>query len=168
MKKLVVAALALCLTAAVSGSANAAPKNPQHGQAPSALMSAEHRAKIQEEIHLQEARAKELEALVARDRQARHDVEVNWGILERHAREATARAREFRDAANAVAGKARADLLQFATELETYAKHDEDNAAYQHEIAERLNKTIALEESARQWHVNMVQRLKDYLAANGG
>ncbi len=131
------------------------------------LMSGEHAGRIREEIHLHESRARELEPMIARDRQARHDVEEDWAVLERHARELHARAAEFRGYANEVAGRAQNDMNTFASELDASAVHDEENAHYQHEIAERLDRAIQSENVTRDWHLKIAQRLRDWLASNG-
>jgi hypothetical protein len=135
---------------------------------PVPLISSEQAAKVREEIRLQENRAKELDPIIARDRQARRDVETNWVVLERHARELHARANEFRQIGQIAGGKAQTDLNGFAQELDTYATHDEENARWQHEMAERLEKAIAGEAAARDWHVKHAARLRDWLAAHGG
>jgi hypothetical protein len=132
-----------------------------------ALMSGEHAGKIREEIRLHEARAHELEPMIARDRQARHDVEVDWGVLERHARELHARANEFRAYANEVSGRAQNDMKTFADELDGSATHDQEIAVVQHEIAQRLDLAIAREDATRDWHMKMAQRLRDWLSGNG-
>ncbi len=132
------------------------------------LLNAEHVAKIKEEIRLQEARAREFEPIIARDRQARRDVETNWAVLERHARELHARAAEFRSFASSLTGKAQSDLNGFAGELDTFGTHDEENARTQHELAERLERTIKWEVETRDWHIKHAVRLKEWLAANGG
>lgn len=130
-------------------------------------MSGEHAARIREEIHLHEVRAHELEPMIQRDRQARHDVEADWVILERHARELHGRAAEFRNYAGEVSGRAQNDMSTFASELDTSAQHDEENAHFQHEIAERLDRAIESEAATRDWHLKLAQRLRDWLAANG-
>lgn len=128
----------------------------------------EHAAKIREEIRLNEARAKELEPIIARDRQARHDVEVDWVVLERHAKELHAAASDFRGYGGYLTGRQQSDVNGFASDLETYAVHDEENAHFKHEIGERLEKNIQGEVAARDWHLKMVQRLRDWLGGNGG
>jgi hypothetical protein len=132
-----------------------------------ALMGGEHAGKIREEIRLHEARAHELEPMIARDRQARHDVEVDWAVLERHARELHARANEFRAYAGEVSGRAQNDMNTFASELDASASHDEEIARVQHEIAERLDRAIQSEDATRDWHMKMAQRLRDWLSGNG-
>jgi hypothetical protein len=144
--------------------AEAPPASPAPGIA---LLSAPTIAKVREEIKLQENRAKELEPIIARDRQARRDVETNWVVLERHAKELHARAHEFRELGKVVGGKGQEELNGFATELDTYATHDEENARFQHELAERLEKAIAGENNAREWHAKHAARLREWLAANG-
>jgi hypothetical protein len=131
-------------------------------------MGGEHRAKIREEIRLHEQRAHEIEPILARDGQARHDVEVDWNVLERHARELRARANDFRGYAAEVSGRAQIDMQTFANELDTFASHDEENARWQHEVAERLEHAIQSETAIRDWHLKMAQRLRDWLATNGG
>src|SRR5580700_1405316 len=64
---------------APSAPATPAPATPGEGAQPQ--FGGEHLARIREEIHLHEQRAHELEPIIARDRQARHDVEVDWIIL---------------------------------------------------------------------------------------
>jgi hypothetical protein len=132
------------------------------------LMSGEHMAKLREEIRLNEQRAREIEPILARDKQARHDVEVDWAVLERHARELHARAAYFRAYAAEVGGRAQNDMNTFANELDQFAKRDEDNAHWQHEVAERLDHAIQNESDIREWHLKLAQRLRDWLAANGG
>jgi hypothetical protein len=48
------------------------------------------------------------------------------------------------------------------------ATRDEENARLQHEIADRLERAIDSENQARDWHLRMAQRLRDWLSANGG
>jgi hypothetical protein len=67
-----------------------------------------------------------------------------------------------------VSGRAQADMETFANELDTFATHDEENARWQHEIADRLDRAIPSETAIRDWHLKMAQRLRDWLAANGG
>jgi hypothetical protein len=131
-------------------------------------MGGEHKGKIREEIRLHEQRAHEIEPILARDGQARHDVEVDWNILERHARELHARANDFRGYAAEVSGRAQSDMQTFANDLDTFATHDEENARWQHEIADRLEHAMQNEIAIRDWHLKMAQRLRDWLAANGG
>jgi hypothetical protein len=131
------------------------------------LLSGEHAGKIREEIRLHEQRARELEPIIARDRQARRDVEADWIVLERHARDLHARANEFRAYANeGLTPRAQQDMNTFANELDTFATHDEENARWQHEMAERLDRAIQTESSARDWHMQMAQRLRDWLSQN--
>jgi hypothetical protein len=131
------------------------------------LMSPEHAGKIREEIHLHERRAHELEPIIARDRQARHDVEQDWAILERHAREMHGRAAEFRAYASEVSGRAQDDMNTFANELDASATRDEENAHYQHEIADRLDRAIQSQDATRDWHLKIAGRLRDWLSSNG-
>jgi hypothetical protein len=144
----------------------------EHVQVPAQgkpLMSGEHMGRIREEIHLHEQRAHEIEPIVARDRQARHDVEVDWAVLERHARELHARANDFRGYASEAAGaRAQGEMNKIAGELDEFATHDEENARLQHEIADRLERGIQSENAARDWHLRMAQRLRDWIASNGG
>jgi hypothetical protein len=132
-----------------------------------ALMSGEHIGKIREEIRLHEARAHELEPMIARDRQARHDVDVDRNVLIRHAQELHARANEFRVYANEVSGRAQNDMNTFASELDASATHDEEIAVVQQEIAQRLDLAISREDNTRDWHMKMAQRLRDWLSMNG-
>ena len=131
------------------------------------LLSQEHIAKIREDIRINEGRAHELEPIIARDKQARHDVEVNWGVLERHARELHARANEYRTVAQSLAGRDQTDVNGWATQFDTIATHDEENARIQHEMADRLDRTIAGEAALRDSHLQTAQRLRDWLAAHG-
>jgi len=120
------------------------------------LMGTEHAAKIREEVRLHEQRAREIEPIVSRDRQARHDVEIDWVVLERQARELHVRANEFRSfAGEQLSPRAQQDILNFANELDTFAAHDEENARWQHEIADRLERAIQAAVSTRDWHLRM-------------
>jgi hypothetical protein len=131
------------------------------------LFNAEHANKIREEIRINEGRAKELEPVIARDRQARNDVEADWKVLERHAREMRARANELRQMATSEGGKGQQDLNTYANDFEAFATRDEENARFKHEIAERLEKNIQGEVAARDWHLKTAQRLREWLQANG-
>jgi len=142
------------------------PSTPSQGAEPQ--FGGEHLARIREEIHLHEMRAHELEPIIARDRQARRDVEVDWIVLERHARDLHARANDFRAyASEALSPRAQADMNMFATELDQFAAHDEDNARGQHDIAGRLDHAIEIGNNTRDWHLKLAQRLRDWLAYNG-
>jgi hypothetical protein len=158
---LVVGSFVLSTSAAFAADAVVLPGN--HAEA---LMSGEHIAKIREEIRLHEARAHELEPMIARDRQARRDVEADWITLERHARDLHARANEFRAYAGEVSGRAQGDMNTIAGELDASATHDEETARLQHDIAERLDRAIQVEDSTRDWHMKMAQRLRDWLSGN--
>ena len=89
-----------------------------------ALLNGDVVARVREQIRLQENRAKELEPIIARDRQARRDVETNWVVLERHAKELHAKANEFREIGKIAGGKAQGELNGFAGELDLFATHD--------------------------------------------
>ena len=161
-------AAATCLAALAPAVANADDTvvTPKDHASPQGFR--EHAAKIREQIAINEARAHELEPIIARDRQARHDVEVDWGALERHAREMRASAADFRGWANDLGGKARDDANGFANELEQFAQHDEENARGKHEISERLDRSIQGETAARDWHLKRAAWLRDWLSGNGG
>jgi hypothetical protein len=169
LKKSAVVLFALGALVVVSPRAKAETTAPAFGvQAKPLNMGGEHRSKLREEIRLHEQRAHEIEPILARDGQARHDVEVDWMVLERHARELHARANDFRGYAAEVSGRAQSDMQTFASELDTFATHDEENARWQHEVADRLERAIQSETAIRDWHLKMAQRLRDWLAANGG
>jgi hypothetical protein len=167
MKRFAVAFAVLGALAIVSPAAHADTPVAPAGHEAKPLMSGEHVARIREEARLHEQRAHEIEPIIARDRQARHDVEVDWIVLERHARDLHAKANDFRNYAGDVGGRAQADMNNFAGELDAFAAHDEENAHWQHEIAERLEHAIASANQVREWHLKMAQRLRDWLAANG-
>jgi hypothetical protein len=164
MRNHVIVLVTLGFIALAPGAARADDTQPQARP----LMSGEHMAKLREEIRLNEQRAHEIEPILARDRQARHDVEVDWAVLERHARELHARANDFRAYAGEVGGRAQNDMNTFASELDQFAKRDEENARWQHEMAERLEHAIQNESDIRDWHLKLAQRLRDWVAANGG
>jgi hypothetical protein len=167
MKIFVVAFAAASAVAIASPAAHADGPVAPAGVEAQPLMSGEHAGRIREEAHLHEQRAREIEPIIARDRQARHDVETDWIVLERHARDLHARANDFRAYAGEVSGHAQIDMNNFANELDTFATHDEENAHWQHEVAERLEHAIQSENMTRDWHLKMAQRLRDWLAANG-
>jgi hypothetical protein len=168
MKRFAVAFAVLGALAIVSPAAHADTPVAPAGHEAKPLMSGEHVARIREEARLHEQRAHEIEPILARDHQARHDVEVDWIVLERHARDLHARANDFRGYANEVNGRAHDDMNRFAAELDQFATHDEENARWQHEMAERLEHAIQSETDIRDWHLKMAQRLRDWIAANGG
>jgi hypothetical protein len=162
---IVIAALALGFLA--SPAARADGIAPAPGVEAQPQFGHEHAQKLREEAQLHEQRARELEPIIARDKQARHDVEVDWIVLERHARDLHARANDFRSYAGEVSGRAQNDMNQFANELDTFAAHDEENARWQHEMAQRLEGAIQNANMMRDWHLKMAQRLRDWLGANG-
>jgi hypothetical protein len=127
------------------------------------LLSEEHKAKVREEIRLQRQRAQELEPVITRDKQARRDVEVTWTLLERHARDLHARANDFRTWAANYNSRVHDDFLQFATELDQFATHDEENARTQHEIGDRLDRLVQSETAQHDWHNAVAQRLEEGL-----
>jgi len=131
------------------------------------MMGPREAERIREQVRFQENRARELEPIIARDRQARHDVELDWVVLERHAREMHQAAADFRSYASSLGGRAQNEFMAFANELDTFATHDEENAAFKHDIAERLERNIRGEVSAREWHLSHAAHLRDWLAANG-
>jgi chromosome segregation ATPase len=154
----------LVLASPAVSAADAAVFRGDHSQM---LMGGDHIGKIRDEIRLHESRAHELEPMIARDRQSRHDVEVDWAVLERHARDLHARANDFRGYASEVSGRAQNDMNAFANELDASATQDEQNARLQHEIADRLDHAIQGEDATRDWHMKMAQRLRDWLSGNG-
>ncbi len=168
MRKSVIVLAVLGLLVLPTRGAHADETRPVAGVEAHPLMSGEHMGKLREEARLHEQRAHEIEPILARDHQARHDVEVDWAVLERHARDLHARANDFRAYASEVNGRAQNDMNTFATELDTFAGHDEENAHWQHEIGDRLERAIQAETAIRDWHLKMAQRLRDWIAANGG
>ncbi len=167
-RSLVAWILAGCVTT-LSAPLAFADDSPSRGAGVQAspLLSGEHAGKIREEIRLHEQRAHELEPIIARDRQARRDVETDWIVLERHARDLHARANEFRTYASEGLGpRAQQDLTNMANELDSSATHDEENARLQHEVGERLERAVQAMSASRDWHMQMAQRLRDWLAQN--
>lgn len=167
MKRFVVALAVLGGVAIVPPAAYADPPAAPPAAQAKPMMGPEHAGRLREEAHMHEQRAHEIEPILARDRQARHDVEVDWVLLERHAHELHARANDFRGYAGEVQGRAQNDMNNFAGELDTYAAHDEENARWQHELGERLEHAIQSESAVRDWHLKMAQRLRDWLSQNG-
>ena len=163
---IILAAVAAVVVAAPGARAEGTP--PVVGDQARPLMSGDHMGKLREEARLHEQRAHEIEPILARDRQARHDVETDWIVLERHAKDLHARANDFRAYANEVSGRGQADMNKFAAELDQFATRDEENGRWQHEIGERLEHAIQSESDIRDWHLKMAQRLRDWIAANGG
>jgi hypothetical protein len=168
MRKSIIVLAAIASVIVASPAARADGTTPVVGTQAQPLMSGEHMGRLREEARLHEQRAHEIEPILARDHQARHDVETDWVVLERHARDLHARANDFRAYANEVSGRAQADMNKFAMELDQFAAHDEENARWQHEIGERLEHAIQSESDIRDWHLKMAQRLRDWIAANGG
>jgi hypothetical protein len=163
----------LTVLAALAFAFLASPEARADGVAPAPGVEAqpqfghEHAQKLREEAQLHEQRAHELEPIIARDKQARHDVEMDWIVLERHARDLHARANDFRAYAGEVSGRAQNDMNQFATDLDAFAAHDEENARWQHEMAQRLESAIQSATMMRDLHLKMAQRIRDWLGANG-
>jgi hypothetical protein len=157
--------VALALAAPAAAHADPAPRLRPAPASP--LWGGEHARAVREEVRLHEQRAHELEPIIARDRQARRDVEADWIVLERHARELHGRANDFRSyASESMSPRAQQDLTNFANELDNFAGHDEENARMQHEVADRLDRAVQSEEAVRDWHLKMAQRLRDWLAQN--
>jgi hypothetical protein len=168
MRKSIVVLAAVASVVVASPGARADGTTPVVGNQAQPLMSGEHMGRLREEARLHEQRAHEIEPILARDHQARHDVETDWVVLERHARDLHARANDFRAYAGEVSGRAQNDMNKFAAELDQFATHDEENARWQHEIGERLEHAIQAESDIRDWHLKMAQRLREWIAANGG
>jgi hypothetical protein len=168
MRKFSIAVAIFGLSVLAAPTAGAADTPPALGVQAQPLMSGEHLGRLREEARLHEQRAHEIEPILARDHQARHDVEVDWVVLERHARDLHARANDFRGYASEVSGRSQVDMNNFANELDTFATHDEENARWQHEMADRLERAIQAETAIRDWHLKMAQRLRDWIASNGG
>jgi hypothetical protein len=122
--------------------------------------------RFQEEIRLQAERAKELEAVIARDTQTRDELHKEAGALERHAKGLRARAGEFRKLAEDVGDRAEKELVGIAKELETFAARDEENARNHHDLASRLDALVKQEQAAHDWHVDVAKRLHDHAASN--
>jgi hypothetical protein len=165
---IVVAGSLAALMALASPAARADETGPAVGVRAQPLMNGDHMGRLREEVRLHEQRAREIEPILARDHQARHDVEADWVVLEKHARDLHARANDFRSYAGEVTGPAQNEMNGFATELDNFAAHDEENARLQHEIADKLERAIQNEIAMRDWHLKLAQRLREWLASNGG
>jgi hypothetical protein len=168
MRKVVIAVASLGLIALASPAARADDSRPAVVTREHVFMNAEHMDRLREEVRLHEQRAREMEPIIARDHQARHDVEQDWAVLERHARDLHARANDFRGYAAESTGHSQTEMNTFATELDQFATHDEENARLQHEIADRLDRAIQSETAMRDWHLKLAQRLREWLSSNGG
>jgi hypothetical protein len=168
MRKVVIALASLGLVALAAPAARADDSRPAVVAREHVFMNAEHMDRLREEVKLHEQRAREMEPIIARDHQARHDVEQDWVVLERHARDLHARANDFRGYAAEAAGHSQNEMNTFATELDQFATHDEENARLQHEIADRLDRAIQSETAMRDWHIKLAQRLREWLSSNGG
>ena len=125
--------------------------------------------KIQEEINLNQARADQLNPIIARDTQARNDTAADAGQLDNAARAMHGRANEFRNYANHMPpGPQQGNLLQTAGDLDTYAVHNEQLAAAQRDISNRLNGLLGLMVEGRNQHLAAANRLRALIANTGG
>ena len=163
MRKLAVAVILSSL--ALSGPALADVPAPAPG-AVRLLWSPAQIAKARQEIGIQEARVKELQPVVQHDIQARQDFNADATNLDRNAKEMRARATDYQSAAATLTGKDRDDLLAFVRELETFARHDEENAKIKRDFSHKLDDVIKSEQAAIQWHLEVAMRLKTALANN--
>ena len=168
MRKVVVALASLGLIVLASPVVRADDSRPAVVTREHFFMNAGHMDRLREEVKLHEQRAREIEPIIARDHEARHDVEQDWVVLERHARDLHARANDFRGYAAESGGHSQSEMNTFATELDQFATHDEENARLQHEIADRLDRAIQSEIAMRDWHLKLAQRLREWLSSNGG
>jgi hypothetical protein len=125
--------------------------------------------KIQEEINLNQARADQLNPIIARDTQARNDTGADAAQLDNAARAMHGRANEFRGFAQRMPpSPQQQNLLQTAGDLDNYAVHNEQLAASQRDIAGRLSGMINLMVEGRNQHLAAANRLRSMLANSGG
>lgn len=121
--------------------------------------------KIREEIALNQSRADQLNPIIARDTAARNETNADAGQLENEARLMRARANEFRAfAMNMHPGHHRGNLEQMARQLDEYAAHNEQLAAGQRDVSNRLNELIARMIEGRNHHLEAANRLRALLA----
>jgi hypothetical protein len=125
--------------------------------------------KIQEEINLNQARADQLNPIIARDTQARNDTGADAAQLDNAARGMHARANEFRNfASHMPPSQQQQNLMQTAGELDNYAIHNEQLAASQRDLSNRLNGLITLMVEGRNQHLAAANRLRALIANGGG
>ncbi len=122
--------------------------------------------KIREEINLNQTRADQLNPIIARDTQARNDTAADAAQLDNGSRGMRARANEFRAFASQMPpSRHRENLMQMAHQLDDYAAHNEQLAANQHDISNRLNGLIGMMVQGRNHHLEAANRLRALLAA---
>ena len=120
--------------------------------------------KIREEIALNQARANQLDPIIARDTQARNETNADAAALDNEARLMHARANEFRMfAMNMHPGHHRMNLEQMAHQLDDYAVHNEQLAAGQRDVSGRLSGLIARMIEGRNHHLEAANRLRAIL-----
>jgi hypothetical protein len=125
--------------------------------------------KIQEEINMNQSRADHLNPIIARDTQARNEVAGDAAQLDNEARNMHNRANEFRGFTQRMPpGPQRENLFQMARDLDNYAVHNEQLAASQRDISNRLSGLINLMVEGRNQHLAAANRLRAMLNNAGG
>jgi hypothetical protein len=125
--------------------------------------------KIQEEINLNQTRADALNPIIARDTQARNDTAADAAQLENASRGMRNRANEFRGFASRMPPNPQRDnLMQMAGQLDGYAMHNDQLAASQRDISNRLNGLIGMMVQGRNHHLEAANRMRAWLSAVQG
>ena len=167
MQRTAAVALALAAFAVTAPSYADVPAGPAHAQAVPLVWSPAMIAKVKEQIALHEGRAATLQPVVARDVTAHDSLLSDAGVLEKAAKDNERQAADFRATAmTAPDKKTREEFLVFASELEVYAKHNDEAARTHREVAKRLEETIRQLQATVAYHLAQAAKLKTALAAN--
>jgi hypothetical protein len=123
------------------------------------------KAKLTEEIKLQEQRANELQGIATSDEKWGHDLEAQAKGLEGHAGAMENRANDFKTLAAGLADAGlKKELEGFAAELLVYAKHDREAAVGRRKIGEQVVNAGKGAAEAAKGHREHGAKLKAYLA----
>lgn len=133
-------------------------------QIASAQWDPEARRHLEEEIHMNEMRAHELEPIIARNTQARNDMGSDAAQLEGQARAMRDRANWYRQWAARPGVWHREHFEKTARELDEYAGRNDTLARNERDIAHSIEGMVQELSRARAWHLDVAHRMRDSLA----
>jgi hypothetical protein len=119
--------------------------------------------KVNEEIRFNEDRARALDPIIARNVQARNDMNTDVAQLRDQAKGMFERARMYRDWAARTGGRHHEHLARTADELDRNGHHNEELANTEQDLAGRLQGLIVELQRTQAWHREVAQRWRESL-----
>ena len=123
-----------------------------------------HRAMMEESVRIQENRIKELSRIAESDGKLARELFEHARFREESAGRLEQKSRDFQAAANEVGGEEKRKFMEFAGELDAFARKDREFAVERKRAAEIIQRQADDAARAAEAHIKHLERMRDFVS----